>query len=287
MTISQEETFCADFSLDELFELSCPVTIVNNSFTLDCSENVTDGPCSYTERVEVTGTRVGDTWTVTGTLTTSNEAPADCSGNPACSNVRVIVERLSGPPTACTYAPPNTIASTIVGGPLAGNTSLQTFGNSSGSGGVHNWGIFAQAGTFAKGIKQGNSSNLVNINMNLIEIDESSLPATFEVTVSGGEGTLNAVPAGSVSYYDQTTAGAIFASSGGSGSITVNEVSAVHIAGRINSLNISGMTYPSGGGEPTPGTRSLTGGFYVLSDIGPIATGSAQQKGWVDRLLSK
>jgi hypothetical protein len=294
MTFALEQVECSDISFDELFELDCPVNISNNSFNIDCSSTEDDGLCSYTERVQVTGTRVGNTWTVTGTINISNQNPADCSDEPDCANVLIVFDMASGPPSACTYAGANLIEATIVGGPLAGSTDFDTFGSGSGAGGIFAWNFTGDAGDFIAVQQQGASpANFAIINVGLADIDVSSLPATFSVSVIGGGASSSAPPTGSVYYSDQTTAGDWFSSTGGSGSITVNEVSDMHIAGTINSLSINGQTTPAGGGTPTPATRSLSGGFHVRVFIGPPGppgpptTESAPRKGWVGRILSK
>ena len=294
-TAMLEQVACADFTFDELFELSCPVVISNNSFTIDCTFNEDDGFCSYTQRVQATGTLVGNTWTITGTVTTTNENPPGCSGEAPCYNVRVVVEMVSGTPSACTYADANTVEATVSGGPLAGNTDFVAMGSSFGGPGAYSWSIFAGAGTgFTP--KQGSAAlNSANLALELQDLDENSLPATFTIAVTGGGASSSSplarssslLPSGSAYYYDQTTAGAYFYSTGGTGSITVNEVSDNHIAGTINSLAIQGMTMPAGGGTPTPGTRSITGGFHVRQDTGFSANRPATGKSWFTRMLTE
>ena len=282
-----ELPMCTEFSLDELFEIDCPVTIVNNSFTVDCTSAVTNGGCTYTERVQATGNKVGNIWSVNATINVSNEVPADCSGQAPCLNARVTVEMVADPPAACTYAAPNTVDATIVGGPLAGKTEFQTFGNGSGSGGIFAWSFFGQAGIFLTANQGGiESSNIANLNVNLAEINANSLPATFAVSVVGGGASVSALPSGNVSYFDQSLEGAYFYSTGGSGMITVNEVSESLIAGTINSLTIDGMSSPPGGGLPTAASRSLTGGFYILTNVGPTSK-SVHETGWINRILSQ
>ena len=297
MTVTLQEVICSEFSFDELFELDCPVIITNDSFSIDCTSTEDDNGCSYTERAQVTGTKVGNIWTIMGTITISNENPANCSNDPACANVMVVIEMVSAPPSACTFAGVNLIEATVVGGPLAGNTDFETFGAGSGAGGIYMWDFSGAAGSFIPTQLQAVlSSNLANLNVTLNDVDANSLPATFSVSVMGGGAqaspalsgakSSSTLPSGFALYYDQTTAGASFFSTGGSGSITVNEVSDTHIAGTINSLSIDGMLTPAGGGTPTPATRSLSGGFHVRSDSF-AATESVPRKGWVGRILSK
>jgi hypothetical protein len=291
VTVTLEEVTCSDASFDELLDLDCPVNITNDSFTIDCTSTEDDGGCSYTERVQATGTKVGNTWTIMGTINISNQNPPNCSDEPDCANVMVVIDMVSGPPSACTYAGANSIEATIVGGPLAGSTDFQTFGTGDGVGDVFTWNFFGGAGSGFNPVQQKAASpaNLANINVNLADIDVSSLPATFSVSVVGGEvsSSSSALPTGSASYFDETTAGSYFFSTGGSGSITVNEVSETHIAGTINSLSIDGQETPVGGGQPTPATRSLSGGFHVREGTGFSKTESAPRKGWVGRILSK
>lgn len=287
LKISLEQVLCSDFTFDELFELDCPVNITNNSFSVDCTSMEDNGFCSYTERIQLEGVKVGDTWTITGSIMVSDENPANCSFDPACSNVILVVEMVGGVPSACTYAEANTIEATIVGGPLAGSTDFETDGFGSGSGGIFSWNFFGFAGVDGGIVltQRASSFNFANISVNLVDIDINSLPATFSVTVTGAVFSSGALPTGFASYYDQTTAGDFFFGDSGTGSITVNEVSDTHIAGTINSLSISGMTSPSGGGTPTPDTRSLSGGFHVRAN--GFADASALRKGWVGRILSK
>jgi len=292
MTVTLEQVACSDIGLDELLELECPVTVANDAFDVDCTSTVDNGFCSYTEQVQVTGTKVGDTWTITGTVTISNQDPADCSREPDCADVMAVIDMVSGPPSACTYADANLIEATVVGGPLAGSTDFQTGGSGSGAGGIFAWNFFGGAGSGFDPVQQmvALPANLANIFVNLAAINVNSLPATFSVSVVGDgvSSPSSALQTGSVSYSDQTTAGAYFFGTGGSGLITVNEVSDTHIAGTINSLSIDGQTIPAGGGTPTPATRSLSGGFHVrASGIDLSTTESAHRKGWFGRILSK
>jgi len=263
MTQAFTQVQCVDFSFDELFELDCPVTITNNSFTVNCTQTVNDGFCSYTEQIQATGSLSGTTWTVTGTSMISNENPAGCSGQPACSEVRAVIQASStGLPTACTYAPINTVDATVTGGPFAGGTEFQAAGFVTNNGGLLSWSINAAAGTFAAAKRdEDRIQNVAGFNLNLVDIDPNSLPATFGITVIGG-GKATALPSGTASYYDQTTSGTYFFSTGGSGTVTVNEVTETYVAGTIGSLNISGMEYIEGGGT-TPASRTISGGFFV------------------------
>jgi hypothetical protein len=273
---------CSTFSFDELFELDCPVTITNNMFTIDCTTNETDPGCTWTERVQATGTLSGDTWTVNGTVTISNENPAGCATDPPCFNVRVVVTRTGPAPTACNYADVNTVDATVTGGPFAGKTAFEVGGSATGTGGIYSWSIFGSASSKTSDGAPDRVQNFASLNIGLTDIDVSALPATFTVAVVGGG--IQALPSGSVSYADQTTAGAYFLSTGGTGSITVNEASAAHIAGTINSLTINGQQYPAGGGAPTSASRTLTGGFFVQGAPG-VTGATVSGAGWLGRML--
>ena len=289
MTLVQDEIFCSPFSFDELFELDCPVTITGlSSFSIDCTSTGGDDFCTYTERVQGTGTLVGSTWTVTAKITVSNEVPTGCSNDSACSDAIVVVERISDPPTACTFAGANSVEATIVGGPLAGSTAFETFGSGSGSSGIFAWIFSGTAGTgFSIQQPTISSSNIANLNVNLAEIDLNTLPVTIAVSVVGGGAATSALANGTVSYIDQTTAGGYFFSSGGSGVIRVNEVSDTHIAGTIVSLMIDGLEYAPEGGEPMSATRSLTGGFHVREDTLPSTKATTTRTDWLGRIQAR
>jgi hypothetical protein len=281
-TTTQVETatFCSDFGLEVPLELDCPITISNNSFTVDCTSTRDDGFCSYTERVQATGTYSGTTWTITGTRNITNENPSECSGEAACQSAIVTITRTGDAPAACSYADENTVDATITGGPFAGNTTLDASGFVTNIGGLYSWTIFGGAATGFAAKRDNDIANIANLNLNLVEIDPQGLPTTFDVTVTGGGVSRAALANGTVSYYDQTTSGTIFYSVSGSGSITVNEVSGTYIAGRINSLTINGQEYVLGG-MPTAATRTISGGFYVLAG----SPTRSELPGWLGRLL--
>jgi hypothetical protein len=276
-------TFCSDFSLDELFELECPVTISNGTFSIDCTSNVDNGGCTYTEHVVATGTYSGTTLTVEATVTVTNENPAGCSGEPACAGVSAVIERVGDAPSACNYAEANTIEATVSGGPFNGNAVFQAFGFVSGIPGNYNWSISAGANTSFAAKRPVGILNQANLDLQLQALDENALPATFDITVQGVGKPAGTAADGIASYFDQTTEGAYFYSTGGSGSITVQEVSGSHIAGTINSLNIEGMEYVLGGGDPVSATRTLSGGFYVLQ--GGFPSKGQEWCGWIRRLV--
>lgn len=254
---------CSDIYWAELFEIDCPITGDATSLSLDCTFTDDNGVCSTTYHVQGTGTKTGDTWTINGTQSITSETPAGCSGDPTCEQVTItVVEQGVGPPSACQYGDPNTVALTVTGGPL-GNVVLDAGGFP--TQGTIGWQWDINAFFSTSGPAPASALNMTAMSMSIPEVSSANLPQSFPVTIPQPvgaslqtQGGLN-VTMGYIESY--TSGGGYSAESAGSGMVTVYEVSDQHIAGDYT-VSTSGTQYiPSA--NPTTSTRGLNGEFHV------------------------
>jgi hypothetical protein len=271
------EVWCTGEIVDELpGGLYCtPVQVGDDSVTVDCSgtEDL-GGGCSIAWTAVGGGKRMGDTWSLSVHIEIV-DTPDGCYRDPTCLDVTMSAMRIGDPPSACTYAEANTFNSTITGGPMAGRVPFSMGGGaSSGPGGI-SWGFGGQYPEqdfpvpASSGLRDGYS-----IGFSLDSIDPKSLPRTLNVSAGGNLVNSAGQTEGFVNYseYDSENNHEAF-SSGGGGTVTVQEVSDLHIAGTI-SLNIDVMSYsgPQNAGAQETSPRTITGGFYIQNDVSERAS---------------
>ena len=265
------EIWCKAEVIDELpGDLDCsPTPVGTDSMTIDCSGTVNEGGCSFSWTATGGGKKVGDTWTLSFRLETMNEAPPGCSGiGAACVDAVISAEMVAGPPTACTYADINTFESTVSGGPMDGKVPFDIgFANHSTQPGGEQWsffGFYSTGDILTAQATAGGFGQSYNFSVDLSPIDPKALPVTVPVTITTGGGNSATGNGNTATYneYDYDT-GFNYSSTGGDGSLTVNEISSQYIAGTMQ-LNVQGMSYSGpGAASQEITTRSVSGGFYV------------------------
>ena len=253
---------CDDASWEELLDIDCNgVDVVGDNLTIDCSYTDSDGGCTTTYRIQGSGSKSGNTWTLNGTQTITSETPQGCSGNNACEQAMITVELIqSGAPTACSYADAMTVENTVGGGPNPGKFVMRAGGQSTPQG--NNTWFWGFGGYYNSSETAKSNRNLSSLDFVTPLIDGTSLPATFPLAAQGFAKASAGDPV-FMSYYEQLLSGSsFFSESVDQGTITINEVSDDHIAGTY-SCTVSGtqFTPPS---TSVPGSRTLSGGFFVI-----------------------
>lgn len=261
---------CATTPWSAFLDIGCSPTVSGNSLSLDCSWTEDQGGCQVTRRVTGNGTKTGNTWVIDGQVEITSQNPPDCSSDPVCEAARITITETGPAPSACQYASPNTVAATIGGGPLAGKVVYDAFGFPTAAGNDWSWMI---SGLYDASL-QSAASATATINASDIffqtPVISGTLPQSFGLILQGA-GRSAATSAADVlmayaEYY--TDGGTFLGESASSGQFIVNVVSGEFIAGTFQA-NISGTQYSSTG-QPTPASRSVSGGYFVTAESGPF-----------------
>ncbi|HEX5131746.1 MAG TPA: hypothetical protein VFX92_04565 [Candidatus Krumholzibacteria bacterium] len=282
---------CKTQLVDEFFAVNCPVKRNGNQLSVVCTDTreVYTG-CSETVKVDVHGTVTGDVYELAGTIERSDN-PADCWDGASCDSIHVVLTRVGGAPSGCTYADAGTLDLTIVGGPRAGRHTLDAYGSGNDSGGLIAFNFYANEGTgvpiATSPASPATGVSSLSLYATTDYINPATLPATLPVTVTPPGANTNATAGGPAVYLSYTEYGETaqyFAESVVSGSFVVHEISVDHLAGTLNVV-VSGTQYNNG--TPTPGQqRTLSGGYFVTGGTLTQAPGSNIIAQTVNRLMA-
>ena len=272
------EVWCNGEIVDELpGGLYCtPVKVGDDSVTVDCSgtEDL-GGGCMISWTALGGGKLVGDRWELQVNITIVDTPDGCYTDTPKCMHVTMSAERVGDPPSACAYADANVFNSTVSGGPMAGKVPFSMGGGSTlGPGGIAwNFGGEYPERDFIATASAGTSEGW-SIGFSLDAVDPKALPRTLNVSAGGRLTNSAGQTEGFMNYseYDPDSGHEAF-TSGGGGTVTVQEVSDTHIAGTI-SLNVDMMTYsgPQGSSAQETTPRTISGGFYIQNNASEQAS---------------
>jgi len=285
---SSTEFWCSDEILDEIGDYSCKPTVVNaDTILIDCSgTEVVGDTCTINWTATGLGWREGSKWTL-DVQVEFEDNPDGCYPGAACIHIVMSAERVGDPPSACNYADLNTFNSTIGGGPMAGRVPFIMRGSSFSTENGLQWylaGIYPEPDYF-----QGSSTVQREgwlIEFFLPPIDRESLP--FEAHVVGISDRANSAAQSSGSVYYGENNGKEYRaySSGGGGTVTVQEISTTHIAGTISlDIEVTESTGPRTSAAQDPLSRTITGGFYVEPPPPPPPTTESLARSLGQRML--
>jgi hypothetical protein len=239
---TDSELICATISVSEFSGGGCPVQVNGNEYSWSCEVDGAWGDCEFTVRLEATGSRDGDTWTVRQAYEITADSPAGCFGGEGdCGLFLTTLTRIGDAPGGCAYAEPNTIELTIQDGPYAGEYELSAGGGATSSGSAISYSLSASMRIYEPEI----SDVSFRLGFTTPLVDPASVPVTLAVAMGSGDPFVFIVErsgqpeAAIADFYAETGYPPLddysfVAESVESGTFTVNELSEVEIAGKFN-----------------------------------------------------
>jgi len=260
------EVWCSDEVVDEINDFDCKPTMLNaDTILIDCSgTEVVDDTCTVDWMATGIGWRAEDKWTLEVKVEVVDD-PEGCYDGPTCLDIVMSAERTGDRPEGCNYADANTFNATITGGPMGGNVPFEMYGGSTPDTGGIRWNF---SGNYppsesprGPGVVQ---SRHQSIGFGLEAIDPQSLPFPADVD-AGGTRQGSAGQAGGYVWYDEYDLDYSANAIGGGGTVTVNVLTNMYIAGSIDlDVDMSEHTGPRTSAAQDPLSRTITGRFFVV-----------------------